>query len=129
MKFCTQCDNMYYLAVDEDDINKLTYYCRNCKNVDNTISSEGACIINTYSVNNKNMNFNHVINKYTKLDPTLPRMKNIKCPNAECKSNNVDGDKYLHPEVIYMRYDDANMKYAYICSICDFVWKTNNKLN
>lgn len=129
MKFCTQCDNMYYLAVDEDDINKLTYYCRNCKNVDNTISSEGACIINTYSVNNKNMNFNHVINKYTKLDPTLPIMKNIKCPNAECKSNNVDGEKYLHPEVIYMRYDDANMKYVYICSVCDFVWKTNNKFN
>ena len=77
----------------------------------------------------RDRNFNHVINNYTKLDPTLPRMKNIKCPNAECSSNKKDEEKYTYPEVIYMRYDDSNMKYAYICSHCDFVWKTNNKFN
>ena len=27
------------------------------------------------------MNYKDVINKYTKLDPTLPRITNIDCPN------------------------------------------------
>ena len=128
MKFCTQCDNMYYLRIDEDNIDQLSYYCRNCKHVDDTITTEGASIINTHMTNNSNLQFNHVINEYTKTDPTLPRMNNIKCPNDSCKSNNNDGDKYEYPEVIYMRYDDANMKYVYICSMCDFKWKTNNKV-
>ena len=70
---------------------------------------------------------NYIINKYTKLDPTLPRVYNIKCPNAECKSNHFDKN-YSYPEVIYLRYDDANMKYAYICAECDKIWKTTDLL-
>ena len=30
------------------------------------------------------------INEYTKLDPTLPRITTIKCPNIECISNKED---------------------------------------
>lgn len=122
MKFCIQCDNMYYLGINEENTNELIYYCRNCKHVDNTLSSEGACILDTYNQNSE-LQINHIINKYTKSDPTLPRMNNMKCPNAECKSNKDSNDKF--PEVIYMRFDDANMKYVYICNECDFVWKTN----
>ena len=125
MKFCTQCDNMYYIGIDEKNTNELIYYCRNCKHIDDTLSTEGACIIDTHSQNNAN--FNHTINKYTKMDPTLPRVYNIKCPNVECKSNKHEGD-YKFPEVIYMRYDDANMKYVYICNDCDNKWKTSNKI-
>ena len=28
-------------------------------------------------------------------------------------------------EIIYIRYDDSNMKYIYLCSDCDTVWQTN----
>ena len=28
-------------------------------------------------------------------------------------------------EIIYIRYDDTNMKYIYLCSDCDTVWKTS----
>jgi len=65
--------------------------------------------------------FNHIVNQYTKLDPTLPRMYNMKCPNANCNTNLVDSGKPA--EVIYMRYDDANLKYLYICVECDTIWK------
>jgi len=126
MKFCTQCDNMYYIGIDESDTNKLVHYCRNCKYIDNSVATEGACIIDTHT-HDKGVHFNHIINKYTKLDPTLPRVHNIKCPNTECKSNNFDKE-YSYPEVIYMRYDDANMKYAYICAECDNIWKTTDQL-
>ena len=29
-------------------------------------------------------------------------------------------------EIIYIRYDDVNMKYVYMCSECSVIWKTNN---
>ena len=60
-----------------------------------------------------------MINEYTKLDPTLPRVTNIDCPNTECPTRTEEEDK----EVITMRYDDINMKYVYLCAKCDFIWK------
>lgn len=122
MKFCTKCDNMYYIGINVTDPNKIIYYCRNCKYKDEDLSEEGVCVLNT-QLKKGEQKFNHIINKYTKLDPTLPRIYNIKCPNKECKSN-ID-DK--NAEIIYMRYDDDNLKYLYICVECDTVWKTVEK--
>ena len=62
-----------------------------------------------------------IVNKYTKLDPTLPRINRIPCPNAECDTNTKETPR----EIIYIRYDDTNIKYMYLCSTCDYVWKTN----
>lgn len=130
MKFCSQCDNMYYIGISVDDSNKLTYYCRNCKHKDETISEEGICVLNT-QLRVGEQKFNHIINQYTKLDPTLPRIYNIKCPNLDCKSNHTsteqsNTDTSASPnEVIYIRYDDDNLKYLYICVECDTTWKTN----
>jgi hypothetical protein len=31
-------------------------------------------------------------------------------------------------EVIYIRYDDTNMKYVYLCVHCDTTWRTDNRL-
>ena len=122
MKFCNQCSNMLYISIDENDTNKLIYYCRNCGEKDESITDEGVCVLNT-QLKKGEQKFNHIINKYTKLDPTLPRIYNLKCPNNACKSN-VD-DKG-HPEVIYIRYDDNNLKYLYLCSECDNIWKTDD---
>ena len=63
----------------------------------------------------------NVINKYTKLDPTLPRTNTIKCPNTECISNTNKNEKQ---EVVYIRYDDMNMLYIYLCAKCDTTWDT-----
>ena len=41
MKFCTKCDNMYYIGIDSKDTNKLTYYCRSCGHIDETLIEEG----------------------------------------------------------------------------------------
>jgi aspartate carbamoyltransferase regulatory subunit len=65
--------------------------------------------------------FSHIINKYTKLDPTLPRINTVLCPNSDCATNK-DG---VPREIIYIRYDDSNMKYIYLCSSCNIVWQTN----
>ena len=41
MKFCNQCSNMLYISIDENDTNKLIYYCRNCGEKDESITDEG----------------------------------------------------------------------------------------
>ena len=67
------------------------------------------------------------IGVYTKLDPTLPRVSNIPCPNAACISNRPDEDKSEDTpphEVIYLRYNDAALKFVYICNQCDTIWKS-----
>ena len=119
MKFCVNCENMLYIAIDAEDTNKLTYYCRHCGTVDTECAQEGHCVLNT-NLKQGEQKFNHIINKYTKLDPTLPRIYTMKCPNDSCVTN-TDNKK---TEVIYMRYDDSNMKYVYICVDCDTIWKT-----
>ena len=124
MRFCEKCDNMYYIKIDESDENKLSYYCRNCGHKDNNIDEDGICVLNTQIKKGKQQ-FHHIINQYTKLDPTLPRIYNIPCPNKECSTNQEDETKKTLREIIYMRYDDDNLKYVYICTTCDSQWTTN----
>ena len=125
MHFCDKCDNMYYIRIsDEDDNgNNLIYYCRNCGNEDDNLTKSNICVSKTQLKKNE-QKYNHIINEYTKLDPTLPRINTIKCPNSDCSSNNEDGTPR---EVIYIRYDDVNMLYIYLCANCDIVWKTEKK--
>lgn len=123
MKFCTNCDNMYYISINESNTNELTYYCRNCKNIDASIANESAYIINS-DIKNDEIHLNYIINKYTKLDPTLPRIDNMKCPNKQCNSNT---DPDTTPDILYIRYDTSNMKYIYLCSVCDTNWKTTEQ--
>ena len=118
MRFCSKCDNMYYIRIDADNSNKLVYYCRNCGNEDQTFHSDNVCISNTEIIKSE-QGFSHIINKYTKLDPTLPRVNNVLCPNPDCETNTKNSER----EIIYIRYNDAEMKYVYLCSTCETVWK------
>lgn len=120
MHFCSNCNNMYYIRINAEDPNTLVYYCRNCGNEDKLLATENVCVSKT-QIKKSEQSFGHIINKYTKLDPTLPRINNILCPNPDCQTNTED-----HPrQIIYIRYDDINMKYIYLCSTCDQVWKIN----
>ena len=104
MHFCPKCGNMYYLTLFDKDQSKLIYYCRNCGNEDKTLVNNLNNLFVSKTEINTQMNYKDVINKYTKLDPTLPRITNIDCPN-----------------------DDANMKFVYLCGVCNTVWNTKTK--
>jgi DNA-directed RNA polymerase subunit M/transcription elongation factor TFIIS len=114
---------MLYISINEVDSNQLSYYCRNCGEKDTTITDENICVLETH-LKKGEQKFNHIINQYTKKDPTLPRIHNVKCPNQTCHTNVADN---VIPEIIYMRYDDNALKYLYICVTCDTVWKTDDK--
>ena len=123
MHFCNVCSNMYYLKLVNDNCDKLTYYCRNCGDVNTDLIDTNKCILKEkLSKTSSNISIN--VNKYTKLDVTLPRISYIKCPNDKCESNTEEFDP-KNREIIYIRYDDINMKYLYLCSHCDTTWKTN----
>jgi len=118
MHFCPVCSMMYYISINPEEENKLIYYCRSCGNKDSTITIENTTIIKT-SIQSNEKNFSNIINKYTKLDPTLPRINKIACINPLCETNTKNAER----EIIYIRYDDINIKYVYLCSTCDTVWK------
>ena len=223
MQFCSQCHNMYYLKISDEDGNigdTLIYYCRNCGHEDTTLSTTNICVSDMQLLTSEKK-YTHIVNEYTKFDPTLPRINTIKCPNQECSSNGFTGgvgktaskavsaakaeekaskaaekaaskaeekamkaaskaeekatkaalkaasktnkktglEKVLEEqeeieeaqieqaqtlveeaqtlveasgennrEVIYIRYDDTNMKYVYLCVHCDTTWRTDNRL-
>jgi len=136
MHFCTICQNMYYIRLSEKNAlttTKLIYYCRKCGHEDDTLGAtlNNICVSKT-AVKKKEGGLRHLVNQYTKLDPTLPRVTNIPCPNPACKSNrksdeeeDEDDTKDMSShEVIYLRYNDAALKFVYICGSCDTVWKS-----
>ena len=144
MHFCNKCENMLYIKLLHEDSNDLVYYCRNCGEPEQPITIENICVSKTDIVI-KEKAYLHDINEYTKLDPTLPRTNNIRCPNQSCQSNHkledlgstsnskvldidkVANDTAIKSEVIYYRYDDKNLKYIYICTICNKTWKTTDQ--
>ena len=114
MRFCPTCDNLFYLTIEDT----VQYKCKKCGTVED-IGED--CTLSQTFCNQPRQNVQNSVNKYTKLDPTLPRINNVLCPNSECATNNGDALR----EIIYIRYDDRNMKYVYLCSECDTIWQTN----
>ena len=35
-------------------------------------------------------------------------------------------DDAVPREVIYLRYDDINLKYIYLCAVCNTIWNTDH---
>jgi len=127
MHFCNVCGNMFYLKIKDDDKDNIMYYCRKCGNKDDNIINnlQNFCVSKTHIKKTTEV-YKNIINEYTKLDPTLPRIRNMLCPNEACNSNGEQKDgEQKYPEIIYLRYDNDNMKYIYLCGVCDYTWKNN----
>ena len=117
MEFCENCDNMLYTRIVNTDSNnpeatsdeiqeKLTYFCRCCGNTKDDITKTTSSI---YSINFKKQS---MINPYTFNDPTLPKAIGVNCPNTNCPSKSKSSN------IIYINYDEKDMKYIYICLDC-----------
>lgn len=121
MEFCQVCDNMYYIKFDDsNNNNKIIFYCNNCNfEIQKDLDNNNCIYTNNYSIESKD-NYQDYVNQYTHLDPTLPRVSNIDCPNLECICNK---NKEQKKEVIYIKYDDTNLKFLYLCCHCKTIWK------
>ena len=108
---------------EEDDASSgdvLIYFCKNCGDTNTTPSDDDMCVLYT-QISHSNPTFAHVINKYTKYDPTLPRTI-MECPKSD--GDAAHKDPY---DVIYIRYDDINMRFVYLCTVCDTTFTTMTK--
>ncbi len=112
--FCPTCK--YYLYLDQDN-NILRRICRNCGYQE---EEKGGLILEIDLKEKTSEGYKILMNEYTKQDPTLPHVNTIKCPNSNCKSNGPNGER----DVIYLKYDAINMKFLYICNICDTQWRS-----
>jgi len=120
MRFCVKCDNLYYIKVPEDSPDTLIHYCRNCGNEESNLDVKNLSI-SKIQLKGKVQTHNTYINEYTKFDPTIPRINDIPCPNINCPSKGGE----IVPEVLYVRYDDINVRYVYMCCKCDTTWTSN----
>lgn len=57
------------------------------------------------------------INPYLKYDPTLPRFKNMVCPNKTCPTQGKESD------IVGIKLDAVNVVWFYQCSVCETTWK------
>ena len=117
MKFCQECNNMLYINVDDDK--SLLYYCKSCGHKEATKDKHSICIIDDVKIDDS-IKYAQYINPYLKHDPCLPRVKNIVCPNPKC--TRPEGQEN---EVIYIKYDNVNMKFLYTCVYCNNFWTKN----
>jgi hypothetical protein len=153
MDFCNVCDNLLQLAMTEE--NTLVQICRSCKLSNPCDESFNACVHKRNYGGNERVFYECFVNKYTKFDPTLPHTSTIQCLNKKCKSYNesnaisnnenienienfektentekIENKENIPPDVIYIRFNDVDMKYIYLCCHCDSAWiQTQNYQN
>ena len=58
------------------------------------------------------------VNEFTMVDPTLPHMKTLRCPNETCASRS----NVALQDVIYIKTDPTNLNFHYICTVCKTQW-------
>jgi DNA-directed RNA polymerase subunit M/transcription elongation factor TFIIS len=126
MRFCPVCDNYLYLQAAEADATgeeaTLKLLCRHCGYEEKMApkSSDEALVLETvFSAGGADgAKPKSALNEYTKLDPTLPRLKTIACPNQACASQADPATR----DILYIKTDAKNLKYQYACTVCGTQW-------
>ena len=112
--FCKVC--RYYMYLDQDG-STLRRICRNCGYQE---EEKGGLILEIDLKEKTSEGYKILMNEFTPLDPTLPHVDTIKCPNQECETNTSGKQR----DVIYLKYDTVNMKFLYICNVCKTQWRS-----
>lgn len=127
MRFCPVCDNYLYLqtaeASEAGEPSALTLLCRHCGYEEKMApkTSDEALVLETVfsgAAAGAASGGKQALNEYTKLDPTLPRLKTIACPNAACPSQADPASR----DILYIKTDAKNLKYQYACTVCGTQW-------
>jgi DNA-directed RNA polymerase subunit M/transcription elongation factor TFIIS len=118
MEFCPNCRNMLYIIENEEN---LTKQCRNCQYSDTYDNEKAIKVLKTTYGDNKLLHDQYV-NPYLPYDPTLQRIndEHIKCPNMECVKKNTES------KVLFIKYNNKDMKFFYVCDYCGTNWKKND---
>ncbi len=122
MRFCPKCRYYLFLSASEGTTD-VSMLCRNCgfsEKLDPK-TKEDALILETNFRSGSSAtgaSSGITVNEYTKMDPTLPHVNTIRCPNGGCPSNREGEER----DVIYIKTDPANLKFQYVCTKCPAQW-------
>jgi DNA-directed RNA polymerase subunit M/transcription elongation factor TFIIS len=117
LHFCPKCH--YYLALEIAD-NTLTRLCRHCGYKQE--ETQGSLVLETIVQQKASEGYKILLNEFTRQDPTLPHISNIPCPNNECPSKKGVSKQ----DVIIIKSDPVNLKYLYICTVCETQWRSRS---
>ena len=86
---------------------------------------------NTIMNNSPHISSQSTSNLVTSVEQIIANIKQLQTPEMQLYTNldnqnlnQAKRTKDLAREIIYIRYDNVNMKYVYLCCTCDTVWKT-----
>jgi DNA-directed RNA polymerase subunit M/transcription elongation factor TFIIS len=119
MRFCPVC--AYYLFLQDEQDAGLHLLCRHCgykEKMEPKTSDEALILETTFQPAAGQKQTISQLNEYTKLDPTLPHLKTIACPNQQCPSQ-ADTSRR---DILYIKTDVKNLKYQYSCTVCSTQW-------
>jgi len=113
MEFCSVCQNLLTIQSRKDDAGNefIVNFCRCCNFEKSIPNSTNTSVFKKTFGKNKKLFKDLYISKYTKDDPTLPKI-NIEC--TKCKNK----------DVVFVRTDEDNMNYLYVCRNvnCNYNW-------
>jgi DNA-directed RNA polymerase subunit M/transcription elongation factor TFIIS len=118
--FCKSCENTLFIY--SDDEHKLYLGCKVCGEKEEYNGKK--CVYSNEFKFDHSETINN--NKYLSFDNTLPEIKgnkNIKCPNTDCITN--EEGSQLPSNITYIKYNETEMKYLYMCKDCGQKWKNN----
>jgi hypothetical protein len=117
IRFCTVCDNYLYLQV-EGETQTLQRICRNCGFKD---TEDQGGLVSEMHIEQRAAEGYTLINEFTLKDKRLPHLHNtMKCINAKCPSS-LPGKE---SDIVYIKYDTENLRYIYMCYICEATWRS-----
>jgi aspartate carbamoyltransferase regulatory subunit len=83
-------------------------------------ASEALVLEKSFNVTANQLQNQSFLNSYTKLDPTLPHLKTIACPNQACASQ----ADISRRDILYIKTDAKNLKFQYSCTVCNTEWSS-----
>jgi hypothetical protein len=128
MMFCEACANMLYISVKPDERLEgkplcLTYSCKHCGFfvTGDELAARGEADSAVLSIDyaDDQTAYKQFASPYIMHDPTLPRVRHIACPSAAC-TRPADAPN----EVIFIKYNQVQLKYMYYCTHCAAFWRT-----
>lgn len=122
MEFCNECNNYLITKIanadEEDDVNKiLKYECTNCGYSKNVMSDNNLVCVYSNNYRNNKLKINNINTSNLEKDPTIPRIKNLKCPQINCGSY-----KDMQNDILFITIDEDTMTYMYKCNVCNYKW-------
>lgn len=113
-KMCPICKYALVAVVEDDSLQ------RKCKECGYSEDAKGGLIHETLVKETTSKSYEILVNEFTRQEPTLPYKRDLKCPNTKCQSNISSGR--AEKKVFYLKYNDTDMKYVYLCANCDQTW-------